>query len=467
MSETDADGMPIGTNRATELHGPVSPRRGRSDLTSPTTEETVAARESALHRDIRRVGERRPRPRDSVEVRPQVRTEAPTARDEQPGARPPRPPVPVADEGTPGLVNSQESDPTEVVHIPPAGPAAVGRQGREPRAAAPLRRPILSTDVPSVDLRDATPDALDAAAARVEPLVLEPSAFSAAPWWTSGYWQLADGRRTRDLACDAGVFGSLAATAVSLRGNKHRLQAAPNDDAMAIRPATAPDGTRWLITCVCDGVGSATRSSIGSAHVADGLVEDLATLIRSGTWTRTEERTSAISRAIDVVIGGARSIAADLKVPIEELETTLTFAVVAADAAEDDSRTAQVGWVGDSPALILSDGRWHAVDPTAGDAGDAVAVTSTRTNGLLTSGRLDGILDVEIGPDQVLLLCTDGIGGFIGAGDEPLLLGSTLATHLAQPTDVLRVINLFSFELRSADDDRTAVVVWPLGGPVS
>lgn len=329
------------------------------------------------------------------------------------------------------------------------------------RPRRPRTRPQLVTATPPQVIPVDTSPTSDATAAigTVDPVVVEPSAFGAAPWWSRDWWRIPAGRLSGDVTCDAGTVGELAAIGTSLRGHKHRLDAAANDDAFVLRWADDRHGTRWLIACVCDGVGSAPRSAEGARFVAEHFCSAVSALIASDEWdARAIDRASLDAIAADITATAQALLPSDGH-PLEDFETTMTFVAVEASPPVGAARRSTFGWVGDSPAFVLRSGDWCPIDPAATDDGPA-AIMSTRTNGFFSSPSLDRVLDVPLMPDEVVLLSSDGIGSFLSDGTRTLRVGSVLADALARPVDVLRAVNLLSFDMRSADDDRTAVIVW-------
>jgi hypothetical protein len=62
--------------------------------------------------------------------------------------------------------------------------------------------------------------------------------------------------------------------------------------------------------------------------------------------------------------------------------------------------------------------------------------------------------------DDAIVITSDGVGNFLMQGGNKLALGDFLQTQWRRPLGVLSFLSHLSFDLRSADDDRTAVVVW-------
>ncbi len=366
-----------------------------------------------------------------------------------------RPDVPTASKQDDGVPSGETAQRTE----PPSGPA---------------RRPILETSRPELHrtVESGTDASADTArlqdtsarvAGSVEPFVIEPSTFGSAPWWSRGWWRIVPGGSARDIICDAGTVGPVAAAAISLRGHKHRLDAAPNDDAFSMCTGSAADGTEWLIGCVCDGVGSAPRASEGSASAATTFAHSLADLCGRPEWNDGRPDEETLAATVDEVRARiAEQLSID-RTAFDAFETTLTFVAVPTSRSGDEPRRALFGWTGDSPALILRDGVW--TDPTGALTEDGVGPSSTQTAGFLTSARLEGVVSVELEADDVILLCSDGVSAFVTDGTRNRQYGVTLASVIARPVDVLHLVNLFAFDMRSADDDRTALIVWQDVGP--
>ena len=140
---------------------------------------------------------------------------------------------------------------------------------------------------------------------------------------------------------------------------------------------------------------------------------------------------------------------------LRELETTLTVALVPVRAARVSSAT--LAWVGDSPAFLGRDRSWHPL--TGSDY--AETITSSATRGALTSGPDHlTVRTVPMQPGDRLLLCSDGIGAFIGDAERPLALGIHLAESLATPQSLDEVVRQVAFDLRTADDDRSMIIIW-------
>ena len=84
---------------------------------------------------------------------------------------------------------------------------------------------------------------------------------------------------------------------------------------------------------------------------------------------------------------------------------------------------------------------------------------SSSTQGFLGADQML-LVPVEMYPGDGLLLSSDGIGNFLTFNGEPTLLGRDLASLWSAPVPMLDFVRDASFELQSADDDRTAVMIW-------
>lgn len=448
--DPDSTERPAPPPRPEERKIPQGPARAKPAVPARTRtyeHDTHESKKPTVAKNEGQAGEIRQRRQSEITVEHEGRGSEPTTR-RQPLHRPQLPTEPP---------RGRQDVPTDA---PP-------NQDAMPAARVARSRPTLPSTADDTHVAAAADPRTTAAQGSVAPLVIEASAFGSAPWWSRGWWRLPPSGRARDVSSDAGTVGSMAVLGTSLRGNKHRLDAAPNDDAFALRTARTADGAEWVIGCVCDGVGSAERAHEGSAFVAEYAADALAE-----AWARFDAPiesplSMSTSGAIDSAIAGAPTALAhhfgldptDTEVR-RVFETTITFAVVAAASDPDGTRPAVVGHIGDSPALLLSDGTWSDLFAASGD--ESTGVTSTRTAGVLTS---DGPVETRflgLEAQDVLMLCSDGVGAFMTDGEFNLRLGQVLAERLAGPVDVLEATNLLSFDMRSADDDRTALIMWQL-----
>ena len=71
---------------------------------------------------------------------------------------------------------------------------------------------------------------------------------------------------------------------------------------------------------------------------------------------------------------------------------------------------------------------------------------------------------VVIDEQDVIIATSDGVGNFLNVRGGQTLLGSYLAEQWIRPVNLPTFINDVGFDLRSADDDRTVVAIWPNRG---
>lgn len=261
-----------------------------------------------------------------------------------------------------------------------------------------------------------------------------------------------------DSMIDGGTVNGLTVRAASLRGDDHRWNCDPRQDAFGVhvlspvdRPA-AP-GEPELLVCVADGVGSQTYSHIGSRLVceviAHAVTEQAASLLDPA---REAQVKSECVDLMDRLATRLEETAAARGVPAKSLSTTLVAAVIGGGPGD---RQAAVFGVGDSPSWVLRGGEFY---PVLGDA-DSPEIASTRTDAL-PSGKNSVVIKFIRGlkPGDMLLLCTDGLGNPMrdkGVRDQ-------LAAWWGGPNvpGLPQFYWQMSFRAQTYGDDRTAVCVW-------
>lgn len=320
---------------------------------------------------------------------------------------------------------------------------------------------VNATAIEAAQLRDIVPTAQIGAR----------SAFGLNDWWsTNDYHRLASGGYSRDVDCDAGTIGDLAVAGVSLRGHKHTLDGKANEDAFALRVATTSDGDRYLVVVVCDGLSSAAHSSF-AARRTSSLVADLLGRFVADPRFSLRRLKDNLERYLakevkpllrtwestpwDTPQWGAPS-SSPLETDPKDLHVTLTFALVPAAVGVAGGSEAIIGAIGDSPCFLLHGGQWRRLgihDPTDG------GVLSTRTNAFPTSTAPE-YAQLVLRAGDALCVASDGVGNFVEKDGQVLALGTYLAAQWSSPVDIPTFIRDASFDLRSADDDRTVVMCW-------
>lgn len=278
------------------------------------------------------------------------------------------------------------------------------------------------------------------------------STFGSADWWTTDWWPL--GSAEGDIVADFATVERLAVAGVTLRGNKHRLGGDPGEDSFHLRRATTSNGRQTVCIAVCDGVGSASRSRSGARWLARATTARLAVAVAETDSLPLSE--DAARRAITDAVMSVRELADRRGIALAELQTTLAFAVVSSETGVGAEAVA--GQIGDSPMFLGSDDGLRPALPFNETEGPIL--TTATQDALSSSPEALRTATLSLAPGDLLLVCSDGIGNFLWSSAGALDLGRHLAQSLRAPVPQLEFIRQASFDLRSADDDRTLVVLW-------
>jgi hypothetical protein len=237
----------------------------------------------------------------------------------------------------------------------------------------------------------------------------------------------------------------------SVRGYAHRHRGIPRQDDVA---ATLHRPTGTVVFAVADGVSAAPQSHIGAtvacrAALTSILADldgptgevDWQNLVRRAAWQLIEQTR--------VTLGLPDADAAQAE---RELATTLVAGTAA--PTPDGCRICLVQ-VGDSGAWVLHDGVYRWV--LGGKQHTDEAVVSSRTTAL---PRVPTVTPrtVDLPPDAILLVGTDGFGDPLGDGTG--LVGHYFAQRLARPRPPLHFAYNLDFSRETFDDDRTLLALW-------
>jgi serine/threonine protein phosphatase PrpC len=297
------------------------------------------------------------------------------------------------------------------------------------------------------------------------------SAFGANDWWNANnYHNLPEGGFARDIECDAGTVGELAVVATSLRGHKHTLDGKPNEDAFALRVVTDTDGERRLVIVVCDGLSSAASSAYSARRTSHLVADLLAASVRGPKFSFGRLKDTLEPLLVKHVRpdlqdwkpttwkasqwGAPETACRDTNT--DDLNVTITFAIVPTRNGPSGAPKAIIGAIGDSPCFVLAKGQWRRLS-ARGDAHGSVL--STKTNAFPTSVEPE-CAEVDLYDVDALCIASDGVGNFLEKDGQNLALGTFLARQWASPIDVVTFVRDAHFDLRSADDDRTVVMCW-------
>ena len=411
------------------------------------------------------------------ETVPAVTIESQTAPEGEPSTHDPTEPTPS---------DLAESSPTQ--ELPTAAPAPEHPDGFSDKPDEQQTRLMPPAPIPHAQSEHQTADAPGdqtvstqtkppgpSATAAIEPLIIgNESTFHKAPWWSQNNWtKLTNAGQPSDVTSQIGTAGPIALISTSIRGRKHRLTGQPNQDSCATVTIRGDDDQdTFVIAAVCDGMGSAQHSEHGAragALITTALLENCLL-----TWADNDLR-----RLKEGLIGGQTALLQDLTDVItsflnrpmpnwlqdaalqppagailEDLQTTLTCAIV--DLRPDaETLPGLLITVGDSPAFILGVDGPTPIDPEK----DADGLWSSATDGLLGATKWT-VTDIVLTQAQPLLICSDGLGNFLSHPSGPTTLGEYITTKWSQPIHQLDFIRDLSFDMTSADDDRTALVIW-------
>jgi len=297
------------------------------------------------------------------------------------------------------------------------------------------------------------------------------SAFGKKPWWdVADYHRLSPNGFASDVACEAGTVGELAISAVSVRGHKHRVDGRENEDSFAIRIAKSQAGEEYVILVLCDGLSSAKHSAFAARRTSSLVADVLRRVISDEAFLISRLGIALEACLQDFVLpelrswprpSGELSLAAygypetpSSDVPLTDLLVTLSIAVVPTTNGTNGASEVFLATIGDSPIFVLlRNGDW--LRPSYGEQDEGVLTTATAAFPKTTDAATTQILLYE---GDCLCLMSDGVGNFIQNKSGSLRLGQHLAEVWRSPRDIPTLVRDVSFDLRSADDDRTVIL---------
>jgi serine/threonine protein phosphatase PrpC len=242
--------------------------------------------------------------------------------------------------------------------------------------------------------------------------------------------------------------------AASVRGRSHSYRGETRQDAFGIRLSS---DERWVIIAVADGLGSARHAELASAAAVHAVLErvneDLARDPRPEQW-EWKAVTSHVAKAIEMVTDNLGSVVpgtnAGGRTPGAKPGTTLTVGVVPATGEGQGICAA----VGDSPALLLSGGKWYEV---------VGAGVKDSHNANLTSALPGDFGDVEVRAfawhaGDLLIITSDGFAASVAGGQTDF--ARRLTTLWRSPPGLPEFHRQVDFRASTFDDDRTVVALW-------
>lgn len=282
------------------------------------------------------------------------------------------------------------------------------------------------------------------------------------------FWDQPDTVLDGVLVADAAGDPVLELRAASVRGLSHRYYGRVRQDEYAY---CCTAGAEFLVVAVADGV-SAGRYSHHAAQVVTrqgcALIADLLRDVEPAelAWADVlDHLASAVVEQGRQVLGehGGRHHADSLDPPAvaREMAATALFAVVDLRAGAA-GRTAHLFGLGDTSAWVLRSGtRWEALQPIK-NYGATIATSAVSALPLIPSDPAPP-MRVVIGPEDALVLVTDGIGDPLDDGTGEV--GAFLASVWRRPPTALDFAAQVGFARKSYDDDRSAVALWPQRQP--
>lgn len=169
-----------------------------------------------------------------------------------------------------------------------------------------------------------------------------------------------------------------------------------NEDAVDGRLIPAADGAPLGVAVLCDGLGGHPFGEVASRHALHHALEELATAARLGASDWAVHLRLAAHRAHGSLLAAQ---AADR--PLRGMATTFVAAVC-------DGRRVAWAWAGDSRMYLFRGGRLRPLttDHAYADGGLASAL-GTPESPLLDAACIDVL------PGDRLLLCSDGLHGYV------------------------------------------------------
>lgn len=295
----------------------------------------------------------------------------------------------------------------------------------------------------------------------------DPSSFAKKNWWDPKveWCQLSPFGMTGDVTCDVGTVGSLAVAAVSLRGNKHKVDAKPCQDAFNVQAAKDKSGHEYVVSVLCDGMSSASYSHYGARRTSQVLSDGFCRMIEAADTADLELVNGSMLNILEeckrkLMPKESNSFGVsgvDLsKAQESDFNTTVTFLIARASPGQTNLK-AIVGCIGDSPIFVLRTAKseWEQIGVL--DSTDELVNPATAAfPGSITFA----VNEIKLQEDEVLVAMSDGVGNFIRVGGNQTILGNYLADQWSRPVNPATFINDVSFDLKSADDDRTVVAIW-------
>ncbi|MEU8203419.1 protein phosphatase 2C domain-containing protein [Streptosporangium sp. NPDC049046] len=251
------------------------------------------------------------------------------------------------------------------------------------------------------------------------------------------------------LALDGGLVKGTTVRAATVRGRTHSFRGETRQDAYGVRLS---GDERWVIAVVADGLGSARHAEIASTVAVRAALDGIDSALRSGERPQSWDWKSVLAHVSDTVrrttesLGAPRPGTNTERTPSARPGTTLTVAVLPSEGEGQ----AVCAAVGDSPAILVTGGRWQALAGEGG--GDNV-----------TAAIPGDLADIQVQmfswrAGDLLVLSSDGFAAGVAGGRTPL--AQRLSQTWRTPPSLVDFVREVDFRLSTFDDDRTVVAIW-------
>jgi serine/threonine protein phosphatase PrpC len=262
-----------------------------------------------------------------------------------------------------------------------------------------------------------------------------------------------------DTVVDGGTAFGLTLRAASVRGRTKRFEGEAREDDFCLLTSRSHG---VVVVAVADGLGTAARSSLGSALAVRHAVAAVEEQLNVGTGPL--DWPTVFNRAASALVVEHRRQSSDeasrqrpdydeTRAVSKDLGTTLTVVVLRPDSSGVASISAAA--IGDSPVLRLANGKYELL------VGSRATDEAFSTSAVVALPYLPAPETVERTFEQheVLLICTDGFSEPLSEGNSDV--GRFFARELVVPPPLASWGYLVDFEKATYDDDRTLVAIWP------
>jgi len=335
------------------------------------------------------------------------------------------------------------------------GDDGAGERGAAPAAAEP-RRLSEFEEREMRELRRRAPQTRQAPGdgrvdeERWQPIVVDRPAYAFEPKPPSP----APAYHVPDTVFEGWSSAAITMRLASVRGNSHRFRAQPRQDYAEVFFHDVR-GSETVIFAVADGVSNAEHGELGSLCAVQGAVHALRRQLESGG---TFEWGAVLAAAVTYMAAGAESVLGiAAPAPVELARLLATTLVVGAVSEVSGGFRVVMARAGDSGAWVLRGRDFRPV--FAPKRGAHAELMPSSVEALPRIPARIPTADFGLGPDEVLLVGTDGFGDPLGDGTGAV--GELFAHWLAQVPPPRGFAHLLDFSRDTFDDDRTLLAVWP------